>query len=225
MLMAASNEFPQDQDGGKELAAMFDRFLFRKKLGYVSEAGRRELLKRSVGNEWGPCRFSQHVTMSEVDSAHDEAKLMPWSTDAKRSMWAILEELEKEKVHPGDRRITKSVMAARSYAYLCGADEVEPEHLDILAHILWDDPVEQPEKCERVVSKLANPLKTAINSLRVQAADVMTSNPPGEVKIKKLEAIRDQLVILKDNPLKAYAKDQVEEMVKQSYYELAGVKS
>lgn len=224
MMMADSNEFPQDQDGGKELAPMFDRFLFRKKVNYVSENGQRELLKRSVDNSWGPCPFQEHISMNEVDQAHEEAMQLPWSSDAKRVMWSIIEELKKEGVNPGDRRLTKSIGAARGYAYLAGAEEVEPEHLEILAHVLWDDPAEQPEKCARVVAKLANPLKTTINGLLTQAIDVNLNCPLGQEKINKLEDIKQRLDVLKENPQKEYALDSVDVFIKQAHYSLMGVR-
>ena len=43
--VAASNEWPQSQEGGKELSALFDRFVFRKTVRpIVSAAGRQRLL-------------------------------------------------------------------------------------------------------------------------------------------------------------------------------------
>ncbi|MFO0801964.1 MAG: hypothetical protein U0791_02405 [Gemmataceae bacterium] len=44
-------------------------------------------------------------------------------------------------MQPGDRRQMKAVAAARAYAWLNGATQVEPEHLEVLASVLWDDPV------------------------------------------------------------------------------------
>jgi hypothetical protein len=44
--------------------------------------------------------------------------------------------LSKEGIQPGDRRQFKSVGAAQAFAYLSGAECVEPEHLEILASTL-----------------------------------------------------------------------------------------
>ena len=55
----------------------------------------------------------------------------------------MLRELAREGVQPGDRRQVKAVAAARAFAWLHGAEQVEPEHLEVLASVLWDDPQEQ----------------------------------------------------------------------------------
>ena len=72
----------------------------------------------------------------------------------RKALETILRELAKEGIQPGDRRQYKSVGAAQAFAYLTGSDRVEPEHLEVLAHTLWDDPAEQPEKVARAEAKV-----------------------------------------------------------------------
>ena len=155
LCVAASNEWPQSQEGGKELAALFDRFLFRRSVRPIlSGAGRKRLL---WDRDHTP-KLSTSITPAEVDQAHADAMALPWSKDGQEALETILRELAKEGIQPGDRRQFKAVACAQAFAWLNGAERVEPEHLEILAHVLWDDPQEQPEKVARVIARIANPV-------------------------------------------------------------------
>jgi len=69
---------------------------------------------------------------------------VPWSRRRRNALETILRELSREGVAPGDRRQFKTVTAVQAFAYLCGADEVQPEHLEVAQHCLWDAPDDQP---------------------------------------------------------------------------------
>ena len=138
LCVAASNEWPSP-DTGKELAAIADRFLLRKAVSPIrSQAGRQRLLWT---RDHTP-RFSTAVTPGEVEQARRQAHALPWSADAKDALEAVLKELARQGVRPGDRRQFKAVGVVRAFAYLNGADEVTPEHLEVAQHCLWDDPQE-----------------------------------------------------------------------------------
>jgi MoxR-like ATPase len=143
ILVAASNEFPHDQEGGKELHALFDRFLLRKRVRPIlSQVGRQRLLWH---RDHTP-RLSTSITPEEIDLAHDQALSLPFTEEAKKAFEQILRELGQEGIVPGDRRQYKSVAVCQAFAFLNGCSHVEPEHLEVLAHTLWDSPEEQPEK-------------------------------------------------------------------------------
>ena len=76
---------------------------------------------------------------AEVEEARRAAQALPWSAEAKEALEAVLRELAKEGIRPGDRRQFKTVGVVRAFAYLNGADEVRPEHLEVAQHCLWDD--------------------------------------------------------------------------------------
>jgi MoxR-like ATPase len=169
--VAASNEWPSAQEGGKELQALFDRFVLRKSVRpIVTQDGRRRLL---WGGDHTP-RFDVTATPADVDAAAAEAAALPFSEDAKEALEAILKALAAEGVHPGDRRQFKAVGVARAYSWLNGADEVQPEHLEVLQHVLWDDPGEQAQKVSSVILKVANPAGMLVNSLLLEAEQVMS---------------------------------------------------
>lgn len=228
--IAASNEWPGEGGEGKELSALLDRFLFRKQVRPVTSQGRRTILKRAVdGDDCRPA-FKAKLTPADIEKAHEEAMALPVSDAAKKALWSILEELGKEGINPSDRRIYKSIGAARAYAYLCGAEEVRPEHLEILAHVLWDDPEEQPRKCAAVVAKVANPTGHQINSLLAQAEDVVAKNRAEEA-VPKLQAIIGRLGAISDlsredcDPRVRAAFEHVQGLIKQSYDKVIGAAS
>ncbi len=169
LCVAASNEWPGQEGGGRELAALFDRFLLRKSVVPIrSRAGRRRLL-------WSPGRApesSASITPAEVESARSAARALPWSPDAREALEAVVAELAREGVRPGDRRQAKTVGAVRAYAYLSGADEVRPEHLEVARHCLWDDPEEQPAKVAQVIARVASPPGMRVAQLLLEAEEV-----------------------------------------------------
>jgi MoxR-like ATPase len=172
MCVAASNEWPNSQEGGKELLAVFDRFLFRKTVRPIlSQAGRQRLLWH---RDHTP-RLSTSITPEEIQQARREALSLPWSEEGKQALETILRELLKEGIQPGDRRQFKAVSAAQAFAYLNGAEQVEPEHLEVLASVLWDDPQEQPEKCAAVIGKVANPVGMRVNGMLLECEQIVAA--------------------------------------------------
>jgi MoxR-like ATPase len=171
LCVAASNEWPSP-DSGKELSALFDRFVLRKAVSPIrSQTGRQKLLWTGDHTP----KLSTTVTPAEVEEARSVASVLPWSADAKEALEVILKELAKEGVQPGDRRQFKTVNVVRAFAYLSGADQVRPEHLEVAAQTLWDDPTEQPQKAARVIARVANPTGMRVNQLLLEAEEVLAA--------------------------------------------------
>ncbi len=140
LCVGASNEWPSP-DTGKEPQALFDRFMLRRTVSPIrSQAGRQRFLWRADHTP----RLTTSITPAEVERARRAASALPWTEPARDALETILKELVKEGVQPGDRRQFKTVNVVRAFAYVNGADEVLPEHLEVAAHCLWDDPIEQP---------------------------------------------------------------------------------
>ncbi len=215
--LAASNEWASP-DTGKELAALADRFLLRKAVSPIrSHAGRQKLLWT---RDHAP-RLSTTVSPAEVEQARRQALALPWSADAREALEVILKELAREGVQPGDRRQFKTVGAVRAFAYLCGADEVQPEHLEVAQHSLWDAPEEQPRKAAQVIAKIANPVGMRVTQLLLEveqvlaAADVRNLADAAKAAAKLAEIDR-QFSTLKGNgrveAARAYLKDQLRKL-------------
>lgn len=217
IFLAASNEWPNDDNGGKELGALFDRFLFRKVVRPISTAaGRRRLLWNNKG-----VKLTTSITVEEIDQAHEEASELEWSPDAVDALEEILDTLSREGIRPGDRRQYKSVKAAQAYAYLCGSDMVLREHLEILSHVLWDDPTEQPEKCAKVVARIANPTGAMITEKLMQVQDILDKHTPTEA-VPKLQAIKRELEAMPDHDRKDAAVSALASEIKRQYNKVIG---
>src|SRR3954470_5590537 len=94
LAVAASNEWPSPETG-KELSALFDRFVLRKTVRPILTAsGRQRLL-------WGGShtpKLSTSITPAEVDDAHALATALPWTDEARQALEQIIRELHKEGV-------------------------------------------------------------------------------------------------------------------------------
>ncbi len=224
LCVAASNEWPCPETA-RELAALFDRFTLRKAVVPIrSAAGRNRLL---WADDLTP-KLTTAITQAELAQAQREACAMAWTDDAKVALEAVLRELAKEGVRPGDRRQVKSVAAVRAYAYLCGADAVEPEHLEIAVHALWDDPAEQPQVVARVIARVANPVGMRVNQLLLEADEVLAGaevRDLGEAAkaAAKLSEIDKQLAGLTGDGRLERARSHVREQLKQ--LKLASIES
>jgi MoxR-like ATPase len=224
--VAASNEWPQAQEGGKELAALFDRFLLRKTVRPIlSASGRKRLLWE---RDHLP-RLSTRISAKEVEYARGDARILEWSDEGREALEQVLHELGREGIRPGDRRQYKAVGVAQAFAYLQGADKVEPEHLEVLAHVLWDDPAEQPEKAAAVIARVANPAGMRVNQLLLEAETILSSSDTGNIAqaasaTAKLGEIARQLAGLRGGGGRAErAQQYVREQIKR--IKLASIES
>jgi MoxR-like ATPase len=215
--VSASNEWPD----GQELGALFDRFLFRKVVRPVSKAGRSRLLR---DDDLTP-KLSTTITADEIDEAYEEAADLVMTEDALEALETILAELNEEGIFPGDRRVRKAIMAAKAFAYLCAEDkEVAPEHLEILAHVLWDDPTEQPAKAGKIVAKIANPVGHSINEKLAQISEIVARNTPTDA-VPKLQAVQKEINKLPSHDRKALAQKIVQQSIKRAYAKVIGDES
>jgi MoxR-like ATPase len=168
LCVAASNEWPSPETG-KELSALFDRFLLRKA---VSPVRTRAGLERLLWEKDHSPKLSTSVTEGELRCAAEAACGVGYSPEAKEALLEVLREIKREGVVPGDRRQHKAVKVARCYAWLSGAERVLPEHLEVLQHVLWDDPQEQPRKCAQAVARICNPAGMQIAQCLLEAEEI-----------------------------------------------------
>lgn len=211
--LAASNEWPS----GEELGALFDRFLLRKTVGYIRRIGRRRLLRE---RSHAPT-FTSSITPEELDLAHAEAMALELADSAWEALDEIIAELNKAGIIPGDRRMKKAVNVARAFAYLRGASEVEPVHLEVLKWVLWVDATEQEKKCHSIVCKLSNPVGSKITELLMQAASVVETSKPEEA-VSKLQDVQRQLKDQPEHERKAAAIGWVTKEIANQYNKVIG---
>jgi MoxR-like ATPase len=146
-LFAASNELPE----GKELEALFDRFLLRFDVGYLLVAS--NLRGVLVGPE--PA-IAATLTMNELRRAQGEVAAVKITDDTVDALLAIRDACRGEGITASDRRWKKALGIVRASAWLAGEKKTCPEDLAILVDSLWREPKERA-KVARIVGNLADP--------------------------------------------------------------------
>jgi MoxR-like ATPase len=180
-----------------------------------SAAGRQKLL-------WNNCapEFSTSLTPSELTAARLDAQGLPWSKEAKQALEAILDELARQGVRPSDRRQFKSIAVVQGYAWLQGAEDVQPEHLEILQHVLWSDH-EEAIKVRSVIMQVAAPVGMRVNGLISEIEQILSGVNPKDLgqsatAASKLSEIQKSLKAMKEHPKAlaalAYVKEKITEL-------------
>lgn len=173
-LFGASNEMPQ----GNELEALWDRFLLRFRVGYVSDTGFAKFIRaasaklgakqnghKSNGNQ--PATLLQSELIALQQSAEQVA--IPNATID------LIEQLRKDLAGKGiiisDRRWGQTLGLLQAHALTEGRDAVTEDDLVFLKHVLWQSPEQQPE-IGKAVARIGNPLNSKAVDYEDQAASV-----------------------------------------------------
>lgn len=217
LCVASSNEWPGNDDTGKELTALYDRFLLRKTVKPIAgPAGRRKLL----WNEDLTPKFDELLEHGELDVAYNLARALPWNDTAKEQLEELLSKLAAEGIIVGDRRQRKAVNVTRAYAWLNGRDEVTQDDLEICQHILWDDPIEQAPKVRSIINKICNPTGAMLRSLVSEAEEIVSKVDHKEISeaataCTKLNEIKKKISAMKADPSVTEAKEKLSKMITQ----------
>jgi MoxR-like ATPase len=217
LCVAASNEWAAPETG-RELAALSDRFVLRKSVRPIrSRIGRERLLWTADHTP----RLSTTISPTEVEDARRSAQSLPWSNEAREALEAVLAELVRDGICPGDRRQFKTVGVVRAFAFLTGAERVEPEHLEVAQHTLWDVADEQPAKVAQVIARIANPTGMRVTQLLLEVESVLTATDVRNLAeaakaAAKLAEIDKQLSALSGNgrveKARLYLKEQLKKL-------------
>ena len=216
LCVAAANDYPQG-DEAKSLGALVDRFMLRKSVAPISSAaGRQKLLWNNQ-----PPEFSTSLSAHELIAARLDAQGLVWSKEAKQALESVLDELARQGVRPSDRRQYKSISVVQAYAWLNGSDEVLPEHLEVLQHVLWTDHAEEASKVRAVIMTIAAPISMKVNGLISEIEQILAGVNPKDLgatatAASKLSEIQKSLKAMKENPKAlaalAYVKDQITQL-------------
>ena len=168
LCVAAANDYPQGDDA-KSLGALIDRFMVRKSVAPIhTKSGRRKLLWANSGVE-----LSTMLAQSELEAARLDVQGVEWNKESMEAFEHILVDLAKDGVVIGDRRQFKTIGLVRAYAWLQGATVVQPEHLEVLQHALWTEPLKEPAKVKSAILKHASPTGMKVTGLISEAQDVL----------------------------------------------------
>jgi MoxR-like ATPase len=168
-LFGASNEMPQ----GGELEALWDRFLLRIQVSYVTDTGFAKFIRAAAQqNGHGPAG-SQPGTLSQSDLAilqqGAEGVAVPDATIN------LIEQLRKNLLGKGitvsDRRWGQTLAVLQAHALTEGRDAVTEDDLAFLKHVLWQSP-EQQSEIGKALARIGNPLNSKAAEYGDQAASV-----------------------------------------------------
>ena len=149
-LIGASNELPFEND---ELTALYDRFLIRAVVGYVSDEEIEELLDIKETDMEIPAEIK--FTESDLNEIRNESEKVRVTSGIKRTVMQIRQDYNKifaEDNHEiiSDRKLVKMVKLLKISAYLNGRDKVDFSDLMLLTNCLWNNP-ENIEKVTKLV--------------------------------------------------------------------------
>jgi MoxR-like ATPase len=162
----ASNELPQ----GEDLEALWDRFLLRVQVGYLSQSGFDKLLAGTLAAR----SSAVPTTLSQADLAalQQRAAGLPIPSSVAGALAGLRRDLEQQHgIIASDRRWVQCLKLLQAHALLEGRAAVEEDDLVVLAHVLWSQP-EQRADIARLVSRLANPTNAKAAELKDRAAEL-----------------------------------------------------
>lgn len=166
-LFGASNELPS----GNELEALWDRFLLRVQVGYLSESGFAQFLRQAAlkANGNGPANTT--LTLTELAELQRAAEQIAVPDAICAGLEQLRVDLTAKGIRASDRRWGQSLGLLRAHALLEGRASVEEDDLPVLKHCLWQTP-EQIGDVAKLLARLGNPLHAKAVDLGDQAASV-----------------------------------------------------
>lgn len=149
-LIGASNELPFEND---ELTALYDRFLIRAVVGYVSDDEIEMLLDIKKTDMEIPAEIK--FTESDLNEIRNESEKVRVTFGIKKTIMQIRQDYNKifaEDNHEiiSDRKLVKMVKLLKISAYLNGRNKVDFSDLMLLTNCLWNNP-ENIEKVTKLV--------------------------------------------------------------------------
>lgn len=173
-LFGASNEMPQ----GNELEALWDRFLLRFRVGYVSDTGFAKFIRAASAKPGA--RQNGHKSNGSQPATLLQSELVALQQSAEQvaipnATIDLIEQLRKDLAGKGiivsDRRWGQTLGVLQAHALTEGRDVVTEDDLVFLKHVLWQSPEQQAE-IGKAVARIGNPLNSKAVDYEDQAASV-----------------------------------------------------
>jgi MoxR-like ATPase len=171
-MFGASNELPE----GKDLEALFDRFLVRFDVGYLLRPTNLKLVLTSPEPSVAPA-----MSLADLKKMQAEVAKVAITDDTVEGLITIRDACKAEGIIASDRRWKKALKLVQATAYMAGEKKTSPEELSILEHVLWRDPAKEKAKVARLVGKLADPVGA-------QATEILDSARETANKVATLKA-------------------------------------
>lgn len=163
-IFGASNELPD----GKELEALFDRFLLRFDVGYLLAASNiRTVLTAAEPN------VPTKLTMQDLRRVQAEVAAIQVTDETVDALLDIRDACRGEGILASDRRWKKSLGIIRASAWLAGEKKTCLEDLAILTDSLWREPKDR-SKVARIVGQLSDPASMQTVEILDAAREIST---------------------------------------------------
>lgn len=227
-LFGASNELPE----GKELEALFDRFLLRFNVDYLL---RPSNFRAVVAG--GEPLSAVSLSLSELEQAQAASRAVTITDATYDALIQIRDACNAQGLQASDRRWKKTLKAVQASAYLAGETTTTPEDLMLLSHALWREPKDR-SKVAQLVGQFADPISSQateiLDAARETAARVAGLSSTADRKtyvgsaaqaLDELRAQKDKLTILSKSagPRARTTIADSEQEISQLHAELARV--
>jgi MoxR-like ATPase len=154
-MIGASNEMPE----GSELEALFDRFVLRYWVPYVTEPRNVRALLSGV-----PPPANATIAMTDLVMCQSEATTVGVPGSVVDAVIAIKAKTEEQGFRSSDRRWRQLIDLIKARAYIDGEDVVSEDHLEIVPDCLWREPKERPALAA-IVGAVGNPMNARANEI------------------------------------------------------------
>lgn len=166
-LFGASNEMPQE---AQDLEALWDRFLIRVEVEYLSEGGFEKLIGLQAVQ--GTSSTTKTImSQMELESLQAQAASLPIPAPIQQALVTLRRDLSAKGITASDRRWVQSLRLLQASAVLEGRAAVEEDDLAILSSVLWKDKADRQE-ISKLVAKLSNPFNAKSSELKDRAAQI-----------------------------------------------------
>jgi MoxR-like ATPase len=161
-MFGASNELPDEE----ELTALFDRFMLRFMVDYISEDFR--FLKMLEGVEAGP---RTAITFAELNELRETTAAVKLPGGILRSIAELRRALATQQIIVSDRRWRNALSILRAHALIYGRTTVAEDDLTFLEHVLWKDPEELP-KVRDAIRRMVKGFEDEARELLIQGQEL-----------------------------------------------------
>ena len=170
MICSASNELPQADD----LNALYDRFLFKRHVGYLTtREDRIRLMEMKAAST--DITINSRVSMQSIELLRDAADLVDVSGIVDTLADVMDEVARQHGIVTSDRTLGKLIGVLQARAVLQGRDSCVQSDLLFLAEIMVENPVEDHDKVLHTIAKLACPDLEEVMKLHDAAVDLMAN--------------------------------------------------
>ena len=192
-LIAASNELPADQE---ELAALYDRFLVRVFVDYVSTSNLSRLFEPTTEPTLHPQDLLTAQDLAQIRQAANQVVFEPALIQAVQDIWAAHKETFKEdrRERLSDRRLKKVIHLMRVSAATNGREAVDLSDLLLLKDCLWNHSDNAKQVVGLISEKLQDNIKKTTPELYLEQSSKQVNKLKRDLsKIdSKIEMLRNK---------------------------------